>query len=126
MTSQTAAATKTAAGINKTAGSVPSGSSSSVIRIEANVGGMLKYNQGSITAPAGVDTITFTNNSPLDHSVVLVNSSNTVLGETPIFDHGTKSFKVKLGPGTYTYYCAVPGHREAGMEGKLTVKAAAG
>ena len=28
-------------------------------------------------------------------------------------------------PGTYTYYCDIPGHRQAGMEGKLVVDAAA-
>ena len=35
---------------------------------------------------------------------------------------GTKSVVLTLKKGTYTFYCTVPGHREAGMEGTLTVK----
>ena len=29
---------------------------------------------------------------------------------------------LNLKPGNYTFYCSVPGHRQAGMEGTLVVK----
>jgi uncharacterized cupredoxin-like copper-binding protein len=35
---------------------------------------------------------------------------------------GTSTVSASLKPGTYTFYCTVPGHREAGMSGTLTVK----
>jgi plastocyanin len=97
-----------------------------VIKIEADPTGQLKFTENQIKAKPGNDTISFTNSSPLEHDVVLINSSNKILGQTPIFVKGTKSFKVTLAAGSYIYYCSVPGHRQAGMEGKLTVTESAG
>jgi plastocyanin len=59
--------------------------------------------------------------SPLGHNVTVESSSHAVLGATPTFQGGTKSLSLTLKPGTYKFYCSVPGHRMAGMEGTLTV-----
>jgi plastocyanin len=76
----------------------------------------------SLTAKAGKVTINFTNNSPLGHNLTIVRGmSGPVLGATPTFQGGTKTLTLDLKPGTYTFYCSVPGHRAAGMQGTLTV-----
>jgi uncharacterized cupredoxin-like copper-binding protein len=35
---------------------------------------------------------------------------------------GTSSLTADVKAGEYTFFCSVPGHRQGGMEGKLTVK----
>jgi hypothetical protein len=43
-------------------------------------------------------------------------------GKPPVFTGGTKSFTATLKPGTYTYFCLLPGQRQAGKLRTLTVK----
>ncbi len=67
-------------------------------------------------------TIDFTNKSPESHNFTLQKGTNgAIVGATPTFDGGSKTLTVKLSPGTYTFFCTVPGHRMAGMQGTLTV-----
>ena len=41
----------------------------------------------------------------------------------PVVKNGAVSkVNADVKAGEYTFYCSVPGHREGGMEGKLTVK----
>lgn len=98
------------------------GGSGSSISIEANPEGNLEFVQKSATAKAGSDTLEFTNESPVPHDVKIENSSGEEVGGVEPVSEGSESTTVKLKPGTYTFYCSIPGHREAGMEGTLTVK----
>lgn len=97
------------------------GGASSTITDAADPSGQLKFTKSTLTAKAGKDTIQFTNSSQLAHNMTIVDSSGKQVGSTPTFTGGTKSFTADLKPGKYTFYCSVPGHRQAGMQGTLTV-----
>jgi uncharacterized cupredoxin-like copper-binding protein len=98
-----------------------SGSGSSSLKEEADPQGQLRFATKNLSAKAGTVTISFANASPLPHNMTIAQGT-TVLGATPTFQGGAKTLTLKLAPGTYTFYCSVPGHRQAGMEGKLTVQ----
>jgi plastocyanin len=91
------------------------------IKIEASPSG-LAYKQKKVTAKAGEDPIDFTNPASIAHNVTIEDSAGKTIGETETLAEGSTSTTVNLKPGTYTYYCSVPGHREAGMEGTLVVE----
>jgi plastocyanin len=90
------------------------------LALAANPEGQLSYNTKQLSAKAGSVTITMANMSPVEHNVTVA-SGSTVLGATPTFAGGVKTLTVTLKAGTYKFYCSVPGHRQAGMEGTLTV-----
>jgi len=90
------------------------------LSIPADATGALAFQFGKATANAGSVTVQMPNPSPVAHNIALRGGAT---GAGPIVTHGaTSSFTVALKPGTYTFYCQVPGHDQAGMHGTLTVK----
>jgi plastocyanin len=89
--------------------------------IPADPGGSLAYTFANAEAQPGAVTIKSVNKASIDHDISLEGNGVDEHGKV-VKDGGTSEVKADLKPGTYTFYCSVPGHREGGMEGKLTVK----
>jgi len=120
--------TSTSGGEEANGGAAESGKESagggggSTLEIEADPNGELAFTTTKASAKAGEVTIDFNNPQSLTHDVAIEDSSGKEVGKTELIGQGETSATVNLKPGTYHYYCTVPGHREAGMEGTLTVK----
>jgi uncharacterized cupredoxin-like copper-binding protein len=77
-----------------------------------------KFAPKTITAPAGILEFTLTS-SDIQHSFRIKGVDGFMI---EVGAGKSASKKVKLPAGTYTFYCDIPGHESAGMEGTLTVK----
>ena len=104
-----------------------SGSSSSgteTLKLAADPGGALKYDKSTLTAKTGNVTIDFDNPSSATAPHAVEVEGNGVEQASDTIDPGNKTSVTidGLKPGTYTFYCPVDGHKQAGMEGTLTVK----
>lgn len=119
-TAATTSSSAPAATSSSSAAAAPSGGGNTITD-SADPSGALKFTQSSLTAKAGKDTLKFTNSAPETHDMTIATSSGAVVGKTPMFQGGTKSVSVTLKPGKYVFYCSVPGHRQGGMQGTLTV-----
>ena len=90
------------------------------LTLAADPSGQLAYDKKSLTAKAGAVTIDFTNNSPVPHNVTIQQGSKNVTATATVSQSKT-SVTAQLKPGTYTFFCSVDAHRQAGMVGTLTV-----
>jgi plastocyanin len=115
----TAAATTTPA--TETAAAGGGGGGASTVDISAPADGNLAFDQTDLTTKAGAVTINFDNPASISHDVKVEDSSGAELGGTELVAQGDATATVDLQSGSYTFFCSVPGHREAGMEGTLTV-----
>ena len=113
-TSSTAAATTPATGTG-------GGDAGATISVSADPSGQLAYTETELTAAAGSDTIEFDNPASIDHDVRIEDADGNEVGGTDTVSGGSTSATVDLKAGTYTFFCSVDGHRDAGMEGTLTV-----
>jgi uncharacterized cupredoxin-like copper-binding protein len=69
---------------------------------------------------AGTYRLEAKNEGKVDHDLAV--DGPGVDEKTPVFGGGeTASLEVALEPGTYDFYCSVPGHKQAGMDLKVTV-----
>jgi plastocyanin len=94
------------------------------LEIDADPNGQLAYQVSSATAQAGQLEIVSRNAASIAHDIAIQQGTNgRVLAVGPtVSNGGVSSVSVNLRPGTYTFYCTLPGHRQAGMQGTLTVR----
>ena len=92
------------------------------LAVDSPSDGSLVFQPNGLTAKPGNVTITYDNPSQVPHSIAVATANGNVLGEVQPFTAGNESVNLSnLAPGKYVFYCTVPGHREAGMQGDLTV-----
>lgn len=85
------------------------------------VGTGLAFEFADAEAPAGALTIESVNEQPVDHNIAVDGGGVDQKGDV-VTNGGTSSIEFDFKPGEYSFYCSVPGHREGGMEGKLTIR----
>jgi uncharacterized cupredoxin-like copper-binding protein len=101
-------------------GGASGGGAAQTLKIAADPSGALKFDKSSLTAKAGKVTIVMDNPSDLPHAVEIEGNGVEVEGDT-VEKGGVSKASADLKAGKYEFYCPVDGHKQAGMEGTLTV-----
>jgi plastocyanin len=105
--------------VKKPGGGKPAVAENGELEIPATA--QLAYETDKAEAPAGQLTIKSPNPSGTPHDIAIEGNGVNEKGEV-VQNNGVSEISADLKPGEYTFFCSVPGHREGGMEGTLTVK----
>jgi plastocyanin len=104
-----------------TTSTAPSGPTTA-LNVSSPADGGLVYQPNGLQAKPGNVAITYDNPSTTPHSIAVATANGNVIGQVQPFSAGKQTLDLNdLKPGKYVFYCTVPGHREAGMQGNLTV-----
>jgi mono/diheme cytochrome c family protein len=107
-----------ATAVKQAGGGKPAVEKDGTLQIDADPNGQLAFVTNAATGTPGQITVKMANKSGTPHDIVIDGK-----GKGEVVDNGGVSqFEADFAAGSYTFYCSVPGHRQAGMQGKLTVK----
>jgi len=105
------------------AAAAPAAGGSSSLTLAADESNGLSFTKKTLSAKAGTVTITMDNPSGDSQPHAIAVEGNGVDKDGQIVQPGgTSKVSLDLKPGKYTFYCPVGSHRQAGMEGTLTVR----
>ncbi len=117
---EAAATQPSPSGATTPAGAAPTGKATT-LKLAAEPDA-IAFDTTQLSGKAGQVTIDFDNPSAVTHDVCLEGPSGDQIGCSDTISQSTATLAENLQPGKYTFFCSVDSHRQAGMEGTLTVK----
>jgi plastocyanin len=99
----------------------PATAAAQTLKLSADPTGKLAFNTTALSGKAGTLRIVMHNPAPVPHNISLQGPNGVNLHGPTVNQNGDSQVQASLKPGKYTFYCSVPGHRQAGMQGTLTV-----
>jgi mono/diheme cytochrome c family protein len=107
-----------ATAVKAAGGGKPAVEANGTLEVDADPTGQLAFATNQAQGKPGEITVKMGNKSGTPHDIVIDGKGKGQI----VQNGGVSQFKAEFTAGTYTFYCSVPGHRAAGMQGKLTVK----
>jgi plastocyanin len=92
-----------------------------MVDIGVDPGGGLAFTVAKVIVPPGNTNFRLKNSQAVGHDLT-IEEVGAGSAQTPVIREDSAWVRVSLSEGKrFVFYCSVPGHREAGMEGAITI-----